>query len=74
MSTAIYLEGALTDEKLLFSFGDGVQIDEMFDAILGAIDAEGLTLVSSFIVTSSEHLDSDLQNMMLDIQEEVFYS
>lgn len=74
MSTAIYIEGALVDEKLLFSFGDGVEMDEMFDDIMSAIAEQGVTLVSSFIVTSSEYLDTDLEQMMLDIREQTFFN
>ncbi len=74
MSTAIYIEGALVDEKLLFSFGDGVEMDDMFEDIMNAIAEQGLTLISSFIVTSSEYLDTDLEQMMLDIRDQTFFN
>lgn len=74
MSTAIYIEGALIDEKLLFSFGDGVEMEDMFHDIMDAITEQRFTMVSSFIVTSSEYLDVDLEQMMFDIREQMFLS
>lgn len=74
MSTAIYIEGALIDEKLLFSFGDGVEMEDMYQDILCAMREQDVMAVTSFIVTSSEHLDSDLEQMMLDIREQTFFN
>ena len=74
MSTAIYIEGTLEDEKLLFSFGEGVEMDEMFQDIVCAMREQDVTMIASFIVTSSEYLDVDLEQMMLDIREQMFFS
>lgn len=74
MSTAIFIEGTLVDEKLLFSFGEGVELDEMFQDIMCAIREQQFTMIAGFIVTSSEYLDIDLEEMLSAIREQMFFS
>ena len=72
MSTAIYVRGSKPNQECLFSFGEDVDIEEMFDMVCGALDDEGFIMVESFIVTSSDYLDADLLEMMEEVQREVF--
>lgn len=72
MSTAIYVKGNDVNQECLFSFGEGVDPGEMFDSICQALSDEGFIRVESFLVTSSEYLDVDLQDMMREVQHEVW--
>lgn len=72
MSTAIYVKGSKSNQECLFSFGEDVDIDEMFQVICEALDEERFIMVESFIVTSSDYLESDLLDMMENVQREVF--
>lgn len=72
MSTAIYVKGSGAGEELLFSFGEGVELDVMCDDVLAALESQGVEMVSEYMVTSSEHLDVDLLEMMEFVQREVY--
>lgn len=72
MSTAIYARGSKPHQECLFSFGEDVDIGEMFEMICETLDSEGFIMLDSFIVTSSDYLESDLLEMMEEVQREVF--
>jgi len=72
MSTAIYARGSKPDQECLFSFGEDVDIGEMFEMVCETLDSEGFIMLDSFIVTSSDYLESDLLEMMEEVQREVF--
>nr|DAY73828.1 MAG TPA: hypothetical protein [Caudoviricetes sp.] len=72
MSTAIYVRGYSENQQCLFSFGEGVEIEDMYQQICEVLDEEGFTVVNSFLVTSSEYLDVDLIEMLSSVQETVF--
>lgn len=72
MSTAIYVKGSGAGEELLFSFGEGVDLDIMCDDVLAALESQGVEMVSEYMVTSSEYLDVDLLEMMEFVQREVY--
>lgn len=72
MSTAIYVRGVSEHEQCLFSFGECVEIEDMYQEICEVLDNEGFTIVNSFLVTSSEYLEVDLTQMMFSVQETVF--
>ena len=72
MSTAIYVRGGSEHEQCLFSFGEGVEIEDMYQGICEVLDNEGFTIENSFLVTSSEYLEVDLTQMMFSVQETVF--
>lgn len=71
MSTAIYVKGSVNQE-CLFSFGEDVDIGEMYQIVCENLSAEGFTMIENFIVSSSDYLDSDISHMMEEIQQEVF--
>lgn len=71
MSTAVYIEGASSSQQILFSFGEGVDLNEMYDEIRYGLDSQGFQMVGAFLVTSSEYLDVDLEDMIKQIQREM---
>ena len=72
MSTDLYVRGYSENQQCLFSFGEGVEIEDMYQQICEVLDEEGFTVVNSFLVTSSEYLDVDLIEMLSSVQETVF--
>lgn len=72
MSTAIYLVGNGSSQEMLFSFGDCTDLDVIYEDVLAGLESQGFTMVTNFMVTSSEHLDVDLLEMMEAVQQEVY--
>lgn len=72
MSTAIYVKGVGVGNELLFSFGEGVDIEDIYEDVLSALADQGVGMVEGYMVTSSEHLHIDLLDMMQQVQQEVF--
>lgn len=72
MSTAIYVKGVSEDQQMLFSFGENTEMEDMFNDILDALSSQGFTMITYFMATSSEYVDTDLEDLMEQIQTLVY--
>lgn len=72
MSTAIYIKGTLPNQELLLSYGEDMDLEDIEIDVEMILREERLHGVASFMVTSSDYLDVDLERMMTSVQLDVF--